>query len=534
MKNFNYSITAYNTRDKLRSVISSIQDIIGSTLGPKGSTVILSEQGELPHITKDGVSVAEFLTFDDPFDETINKIIKETARKTAEKVGDGTTTSIILTTELIEQILTKVADLTAGKERIKAVHSVLIEVRKEFQKVIDKLKEYKIDLSTFEDEKTLSILEAIIRTSSNNDERVVKLVMDILTEIGPNGLIDVRISNNEITTSSVQDGMLIESLAHVNKAEQLNKPYIALVSSKLEKVHQIKTLLMRANQLLLSENTPVIVVAKEFSEEIQNVVTVNNRLGKTAVFLVEADGFANNMLEILDDMATILECKVLSTDQTSPFGLQNVDYEHLGTAESAIVTPQYTVVYPGHKLSEHALDIKAELEDFLAAIKKSGEERIGEIRQMEKRLTKFSKSAKIYVGGTTEAAKVELKDRIDDAVQAVQSAVNHGVVPGGGVALFMAGIKATADAASPIYKVCRKPIDLLNQSVGFAFNVDKIVLEDGKMINFATEKIMDWGVEEVVDPADVLIMALQQAVDTAEILLKGSSILIKHYSDGEN
>ena len=518
MENFIYDLNKKEVREQLTRTLQIIQDTITSTLGPKGRNVILYEQGEMPHITKDGVTVAEFLTFDNPMDEAINKIIKETARKTAEKVGDGTTTSILLATELIIRLLPKWNDIFLEIEMLKKDAESLKQV----------IQEMRIDLTAFEDEKVLDMLTDIVAISSNGDQKVVDMLEDVLKQIGPNGLIDVVDGYGEETTTHIMEGMLIEAPAHlIHNDFELKEAYVALVSSKIEKIHEIKSMLRLANVM---HNEPIprplIVIANEFSKEVLNIINVNNRNGKTAIFPVDIDGFANNMLDILDDMSTILECKVLSTDSTSPYGLQNIEANHLGYVESATITPQHSVLYAGTPMSEEALKIKAELESFISAIKKSGENRIGEIRGLEKRLSKFSKSAKIRVGGATEAARKELKDRIEDAVQAVASSVNNGIVPGGGYTLYKASVQLRDGVLKDIAKL---PAQKLNATVGNRFDLDRLIVNMGMVIDFRKEEPGFVEKTKIYDPADVLIKALEQAVAITEIMLKGYGVLVKVY-----
>ena len=522
MKNDIFSFSDSYNVERFREALEAIQAPIASTLGPDGRNVVLYNGYDTPHITKDGVTVAEFLQFDDPFEEAINKVIKETARKTAEKVGDGTTTSIILATELM-------LALTA-ENKLPNLRTIE-EIKFDIDLIVSYIDDVKTELTAFDDAKVLDYLETIVKISSNGDAEVVETLMDVLTKIGPNGLIDVIEGQGEVTTTSIMDGVLIEAPSQVHHAVELELPFIALVSSKIDKVHEIASLLKLANSLLIMQHAPLIVVAKEFSKDIINIVDINNRNSKTAVYLVESDGYANNMLDILDDMAVIFDCKVLSTDSTSPFGLQNITMDHLGEAKAATVGPQHTVIYP-IKMPDEAIKLKVELQEKLASMKEFADTTIGEMRKYEKRLTKFSKSAKVRVGGATEAAKLELKDRIEDAVQAVTSAVNHGVVVGGGYTLFQASKVARTEIAK---KLCKKPAEFLKRNSGIDYGLESIFLapDESKMIDFRTNTIIDVAERSILDPADVLIKALEQAMAITEVMLKGFGLLIK-VPDGED
>jgi chaperonin GroEL len=513
----------YN-KTKLIETLSIIRDTITSTMGPAGSTNILYNGIGVPHVTKDGVSVAEFLEFDDPFMEAINKIVKETARSTGHKVGDGTTTSILLATELIIKLL----ELDTPVSNLK---SELKKIAKSIEVVVDNIDHMKQNVETYSDNTTkLNIIKAIIKMSSDNDTVVIDTIMDVIEKIGPNGLIDVTLSNGETTYVDIMDGMLIEAPAYVTQTKDVDKPYIVLVANSIDKVHEIKSFMILANSLYAVENAEFIIIAKEFSQEVQNIVSINNRNNKFKVYLAESDGFGFNELEILDDMASLLKCKVLSTDHTSQFGLQNVKQEYLARVKSATISPQYTVLYNDDILDDEALAVKTGLETKIAAIKSRGNDKVGELRQLERRLSKFSKSAIIRVGGTTEVEKVELKDRMDDAVQAVHAAVNNGVVPGGGYALYMAS-KSLNDKDIVKY-LCMVPAEILSASTYYKRDtIFEKYFDKGIVIDFATETPADPYEAGILDPADVAIKALQQAFAVAKSIVGSHSIIINIIDD---
>jgi len=502
-------------QEKLIDTLNAISDTVSSTLGPNGKTCILYSGDVTPHVTKDGVSVAEFIQFKDHFQEAINKIVKETARKTGEKVGDGTTTSILLACELTKKILNNGNDT---QQTLRTVEASIIEV-------IKLLEDNTIALDIF-DAETLDTLQAIIYLSSNGDIDITESIMDTLRKIGADGVLEVAISNNETTHVEVHEGILIEAPAHINKTTSVQKPLVTLVSSPIEKVHEFKSCMELAFDVFQKNKQSLIVVAKEFSKEVQNIVTINNMNNKFSMFLVESDGFATNMYEILDDMTSLLDCKILSTDSSSPFGLQNITLEHCSTkVVSATISTQQTVLHGDEFLTEDNIDTKNNLISKIAVLKQSGENKLGEIRNLERRLSKFAKSATIYVGGFTEAEKLEKKDRVDDAVKALASAINGGIIPGGGYSLYT----YSKDVASEIVRdVCTTPAKLLSQNL----DVDILeIFEQGKVMDFATKEVGTAKHLGILDPANVSIKALQQAMVIVQLLLNTHSIIIP--DDGE-
>jgi len=506
----------YNLRDpkvltELKKIVQEIKDTVTATMGPMGSTVILYDGDTVPHVTKDGVSVAEFLRYEDNFREAINRIIKETARMTGEKIGDGTTTSILLACDMILEIIDsddEYEDLIDG-------------IEKDIAMILDLIKEYTVELDIFSED-TLHILRNIALTSSNGDKEITDTIMRVVEQIGPEGLIDVIPSLGEETSVEIQDGMLIEAPAMVTRTVEVSSPYVVLVSSPIEKVHEIKTFMKLANQVWIGERASVILIADRFSEEIQNVVTVNNRNNKLKVYLAESDGFGFTSYEIYDDMALLLDSKIMSLDSSSPFGLQNITAAQLMTVDKAILSPQQTVLYD-HKFSrDEVQQQKAELLDAIAVLKDSGSDKIGELRQLQKRLTKYAKSATIRIGGATEAERLEKTDRAEDAVLAIHSSVNNGVVPGGGFILYQAYKKTKS---SIIGKVAQGP--LLTMVPGEKDRLQTVLTYDeGMSKDFITGKnghFLDVG---VIDPAQVLVKAIQQALTVTKMIMGSKAIVV--------
>lgn len=507
-------MTTDEYKQKLTTTLLEISDTITKTMGPTGKTCILFDGQGIPHVTKDGVTVSEFLTFKDPFKQAINLIVKETARKTGVEVGDGTTTSILLACSLILGML-------------KHSTATLSRIGEDIPLLIEYIKSNKVDLD-MTDEKTVGILKSIITISSNNDKEIIDLLVDTIETIGVDGLVDVVVSQNNATTVDVRDGILLESTAHVLQTVELESTGIILVSGKVEKVHQLMSAMQIAqNSYNASPSMPIIVIADEFSLEVQNTILANNRQEKFKMYLVESDGFGLNNLDILDDMALLLECGIVSTDNNTPVTLQDITPKEVGIVDGAIIARSNTVLYKEGMMTEEVLDIRDGIIQKINDIKRVGEEKVGEIRHLEKRLTKFSKSATIKVGGLTDVEKMEKKDRVDDAVSAMYAAIRGGVVPGGGYMLYKAGKELNGQIHSVIKNLTAVPAATLTK-LNF-----KLVFDDEKVINYRTTEVGDPFVLGILDPADVQIKALEQAYAITKTILGSSTILIPEEEDGK-
>jgi len=76
---------------KILKGINVLADNVASTLGPRGRNVILQEKNKRPIVTKDGVTVANFVDLEDPIENAGAQIIKQAAAQTNLDAGDGTT-----------------------------------------------------------------------------------------------------------------------------------------------------------------------------------------------------------------------------------------------------------------------------------------------------------------------------------------------------------------------------------------------------------------------------------------------------------
>src|ERR671925_2268223 len=96
-------------REKLGKGIEKLARAVVSTLGPKGRTAVLDKGWGAPNITKDGVTVAEEIELQDPYENMGAQLVKEAASKTSDVAGDGTTTATVLAEAIYREGLRAIA-----------------------------------------------------------------------------------------------------------------------------------------------------------------------------------------------------------------------------------------------------------------------------------------------------------------------------------------------------------------------------------------------------------------------------------------
>jgi len=191
-----------------------------------------------------------------------------------------------------------------------------------------------------------------------------------------------------------------------------------------------------------------------------------------------------------------------------------------------------------------------------AGSKKSIEERCAQIRtqieatksdydkeKLQERLGKLTGGvAVIKVGGSTEAEMKTKKFLVEDAFNATRSAIQEGIVPGGGVALLRAadGIDDSKFkgeerfGAMIIKRALEAPLRQISQNAGYdgAVVVENVREKGGSHgFNALTGEYTDMFKAGVIDPAKVVRSALQNAASIAGLLLTTDSMITELKDD---
>ena len=188
--------------------LAVLRNALLSSFGPMGSNTLIklkAGNGEAANkYTKDGFSIMKDITFTGPIEASVKEDILECSRYVALKVGDGTTSTVVLTSNIFEYILTReidddktLADLFSPRDIVKAIKS---EVEK--LKGIIKSK-YK--------EPTIDDIYNVALISTNGNEKLATEIKNIYAEYGMDVFIDLDVSSSIDSYIKAFDGMTIES-----------------------------------------------------------------------------------------------------------------------------------------------------------------------------------------------------------------------------------------------------------------------------------------------------------------------------------
>ena len=510
-----------NAKGSLITGMSKLAKAVGSTLGPKGQCVIIDNYSNgLPHVTKDGVTVAKNIFLEDKYENVGATLLKQAALNTVNLVGDATTTSTVLAYNMVknayEQYLSGIKNLSSLKKGI--------EIAREH--VISRIKEISESISKEDFEKIATI-------SANNDSEIGKIVAEAFSKVGPDGVITVEESANNQTTIDITKGMQFERgfeshwfVTNKEKGEcVLENPVIVLTDQKINLTREI----LPIAEYCVRNKKSLLIIAQEFDDEVIQNMRVNHLQGILRCCLVKAPSFGEYRKKLLEDLAILTKSKLATYD--NGIEVSKIDETMTGTCGKAIITKTHTTILNGPgDITEQVNLIKSELSQL-----QPGQENMQVF--LKKRIAYLSGGIGIIkVGGTSELEMREKKDRIEDAVCATQAAYEEGVVPGGGLSF----LKAYLDMPRSDNQDIQQGIDIITNSLTCIYNtivnnagydpkeIGKNVYP-GKNIswNADTGEYVDFMKAGIINPTKADRIAFENAIGVLNIFISTNCIIIE-------
>ncbi|HXM18163.1 MAG TPA: chaperonin GroEL [Candidatus Tumulicola sp.] len=513
-----------SARRALERGVNALADAVKVTLGPKGRNVVLDKKFGSPTITNDGVTVAKEIELPNHFENMGAQLIKEVASKTNDIVGDGTTTATVLAQAIYREGLRNVA---AGSDPL----AIKRGIEKAVEKVVEALKKMKHPVETKED-------IARVASISANDRAIGDIIAEAMEKVTKDGVITVEESRTTKTELELKEGMQFDkgyiSPYMVTDPERmeatLTEPYILITERKISAIADILPLLEKVVQV----QKPLLIIAEDVEGEALATLVVNKLRGTFTCVAVKAPGFGDRRKEMLKDIAILTGGTVISDELG--LKLDKVTLNELGKARTVKITKEETTLVDGAGKKE---EIKGRIEQIKRQIEDTDSDFDRE--KLQERLAKLSGGvAVIQVGAATETELKEKKHRMEDAVSTARSAVEEGMLPGGGAALVHA-LKVLEEAkggngqpsdevvgTNIIRRALEEPLRQIAQNAGFEGSV---VVQKVKTLGAAegfdalTGAYGDMFKFGIVDPLKVTRSALENAASIAALLLTTETLI---------
>lgn len=511
-------------REHLVAGVQTLAKAVSSTLGPAGRHAIIeTNDGSIPVVTKDGVSVARAVVpLENKFENMGASMILEAANRACDAAGDGTTTTTILTNKLVEL---GIKSINAGRNPVEVKRGMT-----EAAKIICDELDAMAARCDSEDR-----IRQVATISANNDSELGDLIAEAIIGVGTHGIVTVEDGQDFQDQLIFSEGMNLDrgyaSPHFENTADgttaDMNKPYVLLWGDRINSVRDMKDLLGP----IMNEEKDVVIICDDIAPEALNILITNKMSGALKVLVCKAPGIGNDRRGRMEDLAVMLGTKVYSPELGD--SLTDIRKEHLGRAQRITSNPSDTTIIKSEALNN--AEAIAERVAYLESVIESSEHAVDE-QALRKRISKISGGvAIIKVGATSEMEMKEKKDRIDDALSATRCAIDGGVVAGGGNALLsiassydgpeVNGSASFLDGIENMYMSLGEPCQAILENAGYhntelydmLLKLEAADIYEG--FNVVTEEfgnMIDMG---VIDPVKVTQSAVRYSASVAGMIL---------------
>lgn len=536
-------------KEKLNDIvfktIDRMANAVGATLGPGGRPVLIERDNMPPLITKDGVTVAKSLGLDKAEQNIIVEAAKEICINTAKEAGDGTTTAIVLANAITKH----------GQQFMKSKpkynpQRVVSELEEVYENVIAPYLKTNAIPATTEDQ-----LKNVAMISANGDKKIAEAVVEAVVAAGDDGTVlieegqgsEMRVETigGYIATTGLKEIGQLGTIFINDKSNQQAKMEEGLVFLYNGSMNDLKVpgLIQDLFETEGIDTTPVIVFAHDFADVVLDRFAQAAKGGWSFVPVkTPRSGLPNSRSMFLYDMAAYTSGTVYDINDVKE---GNVDIDGFGEFEEAKVNLYETFL----KCQPDSSAIKARVQELKSVADAAfGEMDKSQVRAAISKLT--GGVSTIFVGGSSEIKIREKKARVEDAVEAVRSAIAEGIIPGGcSVQLTLADIIENHEDKKDSWEIMvgalREPFKFLLDNCGEdSEEVWNFLLKehykdikglpqyvfDAKEHTLA--KAFDVG---IIEPAKVCRVSIENALSVASLLITlGGIVVVPRDSNLEN
>jgi len=512
-------------RDKLINGISIMSKAVKSTLGPRGKTVLIESPNHTHGITvtKDGITVCKSISLLDPVENLAVKIMREAADRTATSAGDGTSTSIVLAEAIVLQ----------GQELLNDKHNVT-EVIRHINDITDVIVGRLEKRSKKVSGKTLKNVASI---SANNDSELGAIIAKTYEQVGKDGIVTIEDSQTSETYTSVTNGIKIDrgytSNMFINNHKKdeciLDDVLVLITDQEISNILSIEKIL----KPIIQQQKKLLIIGT-CSQNVINTLAANVVQNNLKLCNIIPPQFGYKRNELMSDIALAVGAKYFSESVGDDLSLIGMD--DLGRADKIIVGRDSTVIVRSEIASD---EINARVSQLWDSHNLS--DRKTDRDFIKQRIASLTGGiGVIYVGGNSDLEQKERKDRVDDAVCAVRSALEEGILPGGGLALFSESYSIIADADDMIddisankyvamhimARAIQSPLLQIMTNAGLdGYEVMEVPFGKDQGYDVKNEAYGDMFKMGIIDPLKVTKNALKNAVSVATTILSTNAII---------
>ena len=472
-------------REAIKKVATVIGDTLGRTLGPAGRNY-QTPQG----ITNDGRSILAHIRFPDECEDNVALAFHEVANCTDQDVGDGTTTATVIATELVKDLIDKVPDLDTpipGQQSVMELSRLLEE---EKDRAIELLSKKVIPVTTLEQ------LEQVAFTAME-DKTIAKQVAETIFKAGKDSFTALDEGFSGKIETSIQAGVemplqVVAPFMYNSDRQAVYEGMIpVLVANHLfeeyRELGQFMQTMMNAVNEKKAAFPALVIVGKQFSVPFVQAVArvLQGSQGQVRILLLSNAHLSD---ELFEDLAAFTDAKYMDTHPKGGQKIADAVFNNCGLVTKIVATPKGAVFYGGKgtlfnpvkettRVQARILEINHQLE---------GEKDVKKREALQRRVAEFSGGkATIYVDAKTAAEKYYLKLKIQDCMNSCKTALEGGMVRGGGEELYLLAEELGKD--SILYNALIAPCHRIQQNAGGNLVIEKDVMDSYLVVKAGIE-----------------------------------------------
>lgn len=407
-----------DSRKPLINGINKLANAVKVTLGGNGKNVIITDSLSNPHVTKDGVTVAGNVFLSDPKEQAGVEVVRQAAFKAAKETGDGTTTATVLASSIINKGVEGI-----GKYNFQSFRNGMKTAEEKICNILSKnAEEIKNDRKKLIEVATISV---------NGDDKLGEIIGNSVADVGENGYF--RVEEDKSVSGVVferKKGYGFKTELSVNYSTipgtavcTINSPKIALLNYHLGTINQVEEIVKYSK----NNKQPIILIYSSAELKMMEIFERSFLARDCYVVACPAPDYGQLMSLAFSDISDATGANIISNTNTG----NSIKTEDLGELEKFEYKNGEIVLT--FKDSSNEI-IKEKVENIKKEMDSCDESKKFYYEERYKRL---SNGVGIFrVGVPTETEYKELKDKIDDGIGSVVSAMKEGIVVGGGVSLL--------------------------------------------------------------------------------------------------
>lgn len=512
-------------REKIYSGVEIANRAISSTMGPGGRNYQYIKDGEL-RTTKDGVTVANDINLEDPREWIGAELIKKASGETARNAGDGTTTSALLSENIIRNSMNEVNN---GYN--------VTKLRKELKESCDEVSSLLDKLSVPVKEENL---EQVATISGNNNPLIGKYIKRATDKVGHDGVITLEASRDGETKLEKVEGIQFNTgyidmdfvNTNTNMSSTFENPYILVYDGKIANHEDLLGLL----EFISVEQRSLLIIAEDVTGGALTILKKNKEIGSISVCVVKApEAVDHRRKQVLQDIALITGATVISPH--SEYNLKDFHQSLLGECRRSVVFKNLSTIVDGkgdkELLKDRLLELKQQKDDAKSEYDKEF---------LQTRISRFAGGvAIIHVGGLDSTEINEKKDLFEDALHSMRASQKEGILPGGGKALLEVRKHMNTDTVGSkiIYKALISPFVKIMTNIGLdgleAYYLAEQTAEQDPWVsyNYLTEKFENFLDIGIIDPTMVTRNAIENSTSVASTFLATEVVGINKTNNGK-